>query len=280
LPAWLQAIVRALAIALVGRPQSRRGLPKMINRPSLFGSRDSHRDADRNAPQTRPNPAQPPSPAVEAVRAPSDRSTASDRLSTASADAQALQRGLTTPPAGSGPLAAPAATPRPADPTPSADGYPTASSDRVTSVDAQMVVGPNIKMRGVEINDCDTLIVQGSVEATMDARQIEIAPGGSYTGKASVDNAEIHGLYTGELTVRKRLVIHATGKVGGTLRYGKMVVEEGGEIAGDIRALGQDAKPQGEIKAVTAETKPAEEKADPGRKPESRQASLPSAARH
>ena len=146
--------------------------------------------------------------------------------------------------------------------------------------EAKLVVGPEIKIKGFEISDCDTLVVEGRIEATLDSRVLEITQNGVFQGTIAVDNAEIHGLFTGELTVRKRLVIHATGKVGGTLRYGKMVVEEGGEIAGDIRALGQDVKPQAEIKAVAAETKPSEEKPDPARKPESRQASLPSAARH
>ena len=43
----------------------------MLNRPTLFGSRDQARDPDRGVltTQTKPNPAQPPSPAAEAVRA-------------------------------------------------------------------------------------------------------------------------------------------------------------------------------------------------------------------
>src|SRR5688500_7555944 len=34
--------------------------------------------------------------------------------------------------------------------------------------ESKLTVGPNIKLKGVEITDCDTLVVEGSVEATMD----------------------------------------------------------------------------------------------------------------
>ena len=100
---------------------------------------------------------------------------------------------------------------------------------------SKLIVGPNIKLKGVEITDCDTLIVEGRVEATIDSRLIQIAVGGFFKGPAEVDIAEIHGEYDGELTVRQKLTIYSSGKVSGKLRYGKLVVEEGGQIAGEIQ---------------------------------------------
>lgn len=99
---------------------------------------------------------------------------------------------------------------------------------------SKLIVGPNIKLKGVEITDCDTLVVEGLVEATMDSRLMQIAEIGAFKGSAQIDIAEIHGSFDGDLTVRDRLVIHATGKVTGTIRYGKVVIEEGGQLSGDI----------------------------------------------
>jgi cytoskeletal protein CcmA (bactofilin family) len=99
---------------------------------------------------------------------------------------------------------------------------------------SKLTVGPNIKLKGVEITDCDTLLVEGNVEATMDSRLMQIAAGGSFKGAAEIDIAEIHGLFDGSLTVRDKLVIHATGRVTGKIRYGKLVVEEGGQLSGEI----------------------------------------------
>jgi len=94
-----------------------------------------------------------------------------------------------------------------------------------------------VKLKGVEITDCDTLVVEGRVESALDSRVIQIAEHGVFSGTASIDIAEIRGHFDGELTARKQLVIHASGRVSGKIRYGKIKVEEGGEISGDIGAL-------------------------------------------
>ena len=107
--------------------------------------------------------------------------------------------------------------------------------------EAKLVVGPEIKIKGVEISDCDTLIVEGRVEATLDSRVLEITPNGVFQGTIAVDNAEIHGRFEGELTVRKQLVIHGAGKVSGKIRYAKIKVEEGAELTGEISMLDKAA---------------------------------------
>ena len=109
--------------------------------------------------------------------------------------------------------------------------------------EAKLIVGPDIKMKGVEVTDCDTLVVEGRMEATLDSRVIEIAPNGTFCGTVAVDSAEIHGRLEGELTVRKQLVIHGTGKVSGKIRYARIKVEEGAELSGEISMLDKAALP-------------------------------------
>ena len=111
-----------------------------------------------------------------------------------------------------------------------------AKPGRTDSGSSKLTVGPNIKLKGVEITDCDTLVVEGTVEATMDSRVIQIAKEGAFHGTAQIDVAEIHGLFDGTLTVREKLVIHSGGKVSGKIRYGKVVIEEGGQLTGEISA--------------------------------------------
>ncbi len=115
----------------------------------------------------------------------------------------------------------------PAAPAPATAAAPQSGS--------KLTVGPNIKLKGVEITDCDTLVVEGLVEATMDSRVIEISERGAFKGSAEIDMAEIHGQFEGNLTVRQKLTIYATGKVSGKIRYGKVVIEEGGQLTGDIQ---------------------------------------------
>ena len=111
---------------------------------------------------------------------------------------------------------------------------PAANSAPAQEGEAKLTVGPNIKLKGVEITDCDTLVVEGSVEATMDSRMIQISERGSFKGSAEIDVAEIRGSFDGNLTVRQKLVIYSTGKVTGRIRYGKVVIEEGGQLSGEI----------------------------------------------
>ncbi len=99
---------------------------------------------------------------------------------------------------------------------------------------SKLTVGPNIKLKGVEITDCDTLFVEGTVEATMDSRLMQIAECGAFKGSACIDIAEIQGRFDGDLTVREKLMVYATGKVTGKVRYGKLVIEEGGQLSGEV----------------------------------------------
>jgi cytoskeletal protein CcmA (bactofilin family) len=119
---------------------------------------------------------------------------------------------------------------------------------------SRLIVGPNIKLKGVEITDCDTLVVEGTVEATMDSRVIQIMSNGAFKGSADIDIAEIHGQFDGNLTVRDKLVIYAQGKVNGTIRYGKVIIEEGGQLSGDVQ-FGTKTSPSANL--IAAQTNPA-----------------------
>ena len=111
----------------------------------------------------------------------------------------------------------------------------------------KLTVGREITLSG-EITSCDKLIIEGSVEANLNnCRDVEIAESGLFKGTASIEEAEIQGRFEGNLTVRKRLLIKASGRVSGTIRYGQIEIECGGQISGDVQA--QPAAEHGEILA-------------------------------
>ncbi len=141
-----------------------------------------------------------------------------------------LNQGLNSPRYGASSMNTPSSSTQPESRQPA----PASASTTVPEGGSKLTVGPNIKLKGVEITDCDTLVVEGLVEATMDSRVIQIAQQGAFKGSAEIDIAEIHGVFDGNLTVRQKLVIYATGKVTGKIRYGKVVIEEGGQLSGDI----------------------------------------------
>jgi len=130
----------------------------------------------------------------------------------------------------------------PGAPRPPSQPQPPAASSAAAKAasdapESKLFVGVNIKLKGVEITDCDALVIEGQVEATVHSKAMEIAKPGTLKGNAQIDVAEIHGEFVGELTARTRLVVHGTGRVTGTIRYGKLVIAEGGEITGDVKRL-------------------------------------------
>ena len=139
-----------------------------------------------------------------------------------------------------GEAARPAEAPRrpaevPANPVPAVGGLRRSETDVRT-----LIVGREISLSG-EINSCNKLVVEGSVEANLQkCRDVDISETGLFKGSASIDEAEVRGRFEGNLTVRKRLLIRSTGKVTGTIRYGQIEIECGGQISGDIQAQGHE----------------------------------------
>ena len=130
--------------------------------------------------------------------------------------------------------------------TPAAAAAAPVAPAPVAQAGSQLSVGVNIHLKGVEIANCDALIIEGQVEATVHSKSMQIDKPGTLTGTALIDVAEIHGEFSGELTARTRLVVHGTGRVSGTIRYGKLIVAEGGELTGDVKRLdGSEDQAQG-----------------------------------
>ena len=117
---------------------------------------------------------------------------------------------------------------------------PLAAPRRNESDLRKLIVGREITLSG-EINSCDKLVVEGSVEANLqNCTEVELAESGLFKGSATIDEIDVRGRFEGTLTVRKRLVIRASGRVSGTIRYGQIEIECGGRISGDVQANAGD----------------------------------------
>lgn len=111
------------------------------------------------------------------------------------------------------------------------------SKDPQTPGGRTLTVGQDISLSG-NISACDTLVVQGTVEAKdFGGRFIDIAESGTFNGSAEIETAKIAGTFGGELTVRDHLHITATGRITGTIRYARLEVAPGGEIGGDVGVI-------------------------------------------
>lgn len=123
-----------------------------------------------------------------------------------------------------------------------ANAQPTPATPVKVEEGNKLTVGPNIKLKGTEITDCQILVVEGRVEASMRSRDIRIAESGVFSGKAEIDVAEIRGQFEGEITVRKHLTVYSTGRVTGKILYGALTIEEGGVLSGEVGSLPIEAQ--------------------------------------
>jgi Integral membrane protein CcmA involved in cell shape determination len=107
--------------------------------------------------------------------------------------------------------------------------------------DKALIVGKDVEFSG-EIKACQKLIVEGVVQInSSDCRLLQVGPTGVFRGRIEVTEAEILGRFEGELVVHERLVIRATGQATGKIRYGTIVIDAGGQVAGEVSTLDKRA---------------------------------------
>jgi len=114
---------------------------------------------------------------------------------------------------------------------------PAPQSERPS--DGTLIVGQGIEVKG-EIQSCTTLIVEGKVEASLEASELTVLTGGLFDGTATVQTARVGGSVKGSLTVKGLLTVEAGGSVSGMLRYRDLKIEQGGRITGDIDLLPEE----------------------------------------
>lgn len=143
------------------------------------------------------------------------------------------------------PLPPPAVLPQPVYTAPIVAPMPV----RRESSRKKMVVAEGITLQGGDILGCAHLAIEGEAYSTIDrCEKFEVLENGIFKGSASVAEAEISGFCQGTLVVKGTLRITGTGHVVGTIQYGRLQVEDGGRIEGEMKMplngkAGQDAEP-------------------------------------
>ena len=137
--------------------------------------------------------------------------------------------------------AAPAAVPgRPAYPGSYGAGAPANAPYGAAVADSgrKLVIGEGITMSG-EIESCEHLIVQGTIEAVLKgASLLDVSQTGAFLGTVEIDEANIAGRFEGDITVKGRLTIESTGEVVGSISYKELSMEAGAVIDGSVSPIG------------------------------------------
>lgn len=104
------------------------------------------------------------------------------------------------------------------------------------SSEGTIFIGTGVEFKGdMVVPGCAS--VDGKFEGTLKAKSLIVGQSGNVSGQISVETAEIRGTVGDHLTVKSKLVVRATGSISGAVAYSKIMVEEGGELAGTIEKL-------------------------------------------
>ena len=107
------------------------------------------------------------------------------------------------------------------------------SNFKKTNSNNSLVVGEGVNIEG-SIKSKDEVIIQGKVEADVDAKKIVIGKNGELQGNIKTIILEVEGKAKGEIEVENLIKIFSTGIIDGKLSYQKLEVKEGGQIKGDL----------------------------------------------
>jgi len=106
--------------------------------------------------------------------------------------------------------------------------------------DTRVFVDRGLALRG-ELSGCNHLAIAGHVESEVVLRVLDILDEGSFKGRASVGRAYIAGRYEGALIVDETLVVGPAARISGSVQCGKLQLEDGGRIDGDLCVLAEEA---------------------------------------
>jgi cytoskeletal protein CcmA (bactofilin family) len=119
-----------------------------------------------------------------------------------------------------------------------ASGHARIDSTVGTARDKSLIVGKDVRLKG-DVLACDKLIIEGETDIVVnDCRLLQIGTTGTFRGTADVTEADVAGLFEGTLVVRERLSVRPSGRIEGTVEYGQIAIEAGGQVVGDLRTLG------------------------------------------
>jgi cytoskeletal protein CcmA (bactofilin family) len=99
-----------------------------------------------------------------------------------------------------------------------------------------LTLGPGVTLSGT-VSVPGRAVIHGTLDGTLVARDVLIGTEGRVLGVLEAETVELQGEGPASLTVRTGLVIRASGRVTGTVRYGRLEVEQGGQLQGDIAPL-------------------------------------------
>jgi cytoskeletal protein CcmA (bactofilin family) len=105
----------------------------------------------------------------------------------------------------------------------------------------KVFIGEGVTAREVVLA-ADSITVDGVLEGDITATNLLVNPTGTVKGRIIVTkNAEIYGNVLEKLDVKGDLILRSGSHIAGTISYGRLSIEQGANIVGEISSPGQRA---------------------------------------
>ena len=116
---------------------------------------------------------------------------------------------------------------------------------------AKVVIGHGVIING-EIKKADEVQIDGEADVTMKTDNLVVGATGDCKGTIETHNADIWGVFDGDIKASGTLTIQEQGKVSGKIEYQNLQIKLGGQISGDIKLSDK-------IQSIKKDTKPSED---------------------
>lgn len=83
----------------------------------------------------------------------------------------------------------------------------------------------------------EKVVVHGTIEGEIIARDLLVGPTGQIKGNVSVDQADIQGKVFDRIEAKVCLSLRKTGRVEGSASYGDIEIEKGGVLSGEVSTI-------------------------------------------
>ena len=115
---------------------------------------------------------------------------------------------------------------------------------------SSLMIGEGVTITGT-IKANNEVTIQGAIDGDIECNSVTINKSGNVKGKIKADTMTVEGKAEGEININDVLNIKSEGNVNGKVFYGKIQIDEGGKLSGEINHRNKDNK-QEEFKVLKA----------------------------
>lgn len=106
---------------------------------------------------------------------------------------------------------------------------------------SSLMIGEGVTITG-SIKANNEVNIQGTIDGDIECNSVTINKSGNVKGKIKTETMTVEGKAEGEMKINDVLNIKSQGNVNGKIFYGKIQIDEGGKLSGEINHHDKDNK--------------------------------------